>query len=350
VGCLSENTIQELVAGVLSSEARARAHLHIETCAVCRTLVIELARDDDLEVQCLDLESRSVMPSSAALPTAERFVLQERAGAGGMGTVYRAIDTRTDQTVAVKLLQAADHPQAAERFAREAQLLCELRHPGIVEYLVHGMTGDGQPYLAMEWLAGEDLARRLARGALSLADSLTLLRRTASALAVAHQRGIVHRDLKPSNLFLRGGEVERVAILDFGIARRREFSHAITGAGGIVGTPAYMAPEQACGERDLTPAVDIFSLGCVLFECLTGDRPFVAEHVAAVLALILFSPPPKLRAVRPDLPRAVEALLARMLAKKPGERLPDAAALLDALDALDEALSQPFATTLEVPG
>jgi serine/threonine protein kinase len=295
------------------------------------------------------LEIRSIMPSSAALPTTERFVLQERSGAGGMGTVYRAIDTRTDQTVAVKLLHAGDNPQAVERFAREAQLLCELRHPGIVEYLAHGATGDGQPYLAMEWLTGEDLARRVARGALSLADSLTLLRRTASALAVAHQRGIVHRDLKPSNLFLRDGEVERIAILDFGIARRRAFSRAITGTGGVIGTPAYMAPEQARGERDLTPAVDVFSLGCVLFECLTACRPFVAEQVAAVLALILFSEPPRLRAVRPDLPRAVEALLARMLAKHPGERLPDATALLAALDALDEALSQPLADTLEVP-
>src|SRR5215813_15105071 len=110
------------------------------------------------------------MPSGAALPTTERFVLQELAGAGGMGSVYRAIDIRTDQMVAVKLLQAGDDPKAAERFAREAQLLCELRHPGIVEYLAHGVTGDGQPYLAMEWLAGEDLAQRVARGALSLAD------------------------------------------------------------------------------------------------------------------------------------------------------------------------------------
>jgi serine/threonine protein kinase len=134
------------------------------------------------------------MSSGAALPTTERFVLQERVGAGGMGTVYRAIDTRTDQMVAVKLLRAGDHPQAVERFAREAELLCELRDPGIVEYLAHGVTGDGQPYLAMEWLTGEDLARRVSRGALSLADSLTLVRRIASALAVAHQRGIVHRD------------------------------------------------------------------------------------------------------------------------------------------------------------
>jgi serine/threonine protein kinase len=289
------------------------------------------------------------MSSGAALPSTERFVLQELAGAGGMGTVYRAIDTRTDQTVAVKLLQVGDRPQAAERFAREAELLCELHHPGIVEYLAHGVTGDGQPYLAMEWLAGEDLAQRLARGALSLGDSLTLLRRAASALAVAHQRGIVHRDLKPSNLFLRGGEVERVAILDFGIARRRELSHAITATGGILGTPAYMAPEQARGERDLSPAVDVFSLGCVLFECLTGVRPFVAEQVVSVLALILFSPPPRLCVVQPDLPGAVEALLARMLAKPPGERLPDATALLGALDELGQALAQPVATTLEVP-
>jgi hypothetical protein len=288
-------------------------------------------------------------PSAAPPPTTERFVLKELAGAGGMGTVYRALDTHTNRTVAVKFLQASDDPKDAERFAREAQLLCELRHPGIVEYLAHGVTGDGQPYLAMEWLAGEDLARRLVRGALSLADSLTLLRRTAAALAVAHQRGIVHRDLKPSNLYLRDGEVERVAILDFGLARRRVFSHAITGTGGVIGTPAYMAPEQARGERDLTSAVDVFSLGCVLFECLTGARLFVAEQVMSVLAMILFTEPPKLRMVRPDLPEAVEALLARMLAKHPGERLPDAAALLAAVAAVDDALAQPPGTTFDRP-
>jgi serine/threonine protein kinase len=287
------------------------------------------------------------MASSSVLPPiTERFVLKELEGAGGMGTVYRAFDTHTDHTVAVKLLHASANPKDAERFAREAQLLFELHHPGIVEYLAHGVTADGQPYLAMEWLTGEDLAKRLARGALSLADSLTLLRRIAAALAVAHQKGIVHRDLKPSNLFLRDGEVERVAILDFGIARRREFSHAITGTGGIVGTPAYMAPEQARGERDLTPAVDVFSLGCVLFECLTGRRPFVAEQVMAVLAMILFTEPPRLRVVRPDLPKAVEALLARMLAKATGDRLPDATALLAALASVEDALSQPPATTL----
>jgi len=290
------------------------------------------------------------MPSSIVPPLiTERFVLQELAGAGGMGTVYRALDMRTDQTVAIKLLQPSANPKDAQRFAREAQLLREFRHPGIVEYIAHGVTGDGQPYLAMEWLTGEDLAQRLARGGLSLADSLTLLRHTASALAVTHQRGIVHRDLKPSNLFLRAGEVERVAILDFGLARRRVFSHAITGTGGVVGTPAYMAPEQARGERDLTPAVDVFSLGCVLFECLTGRRAFVAEQVMAVLAMILFSEPPKLRFVRPDLPKEVESLLARMLEKPPGARLPDATAVLAALASVDDALSQIHATTLELP-
>jgi len=290
------------------------------------------------------------MPSSVVPPPIiERFVVKELAGAGGMGMVYRAFDTHTDQMVAVKLLQASANPKDAERFAREAQLLCELRHPGIVEYLAHGVTADGQPYLAMEWLVGEDLAKRLARGALSLADSLTLLRCIASALAVAHQRGIVHRDLKPSNLFLRDGEVERVAILDFGLARWRVFSHAITGTGGVIGTPAYMAPEQARGERDLTPAVDVFSLGCVLFECLTGRRPFIAEQVAAVLAMILFTEPPKLRAMRPDLPKAMEVLLARMLQKNPGDRLPDATILLAALASVEDALSQPAATTIDMP-
>jgi eukaryotic-like serine/threonine-protein kinase len=286
------------------------------------------------------------MPSTTLSTTliTERFRLEAFAGAGGMGTVYRARDIRTNHTVAVKLLQATGQAHDEERFTREARLLSELRHPGIVTYLDHGVTEIGQPYLAMEWLEGEDLERRLSRGALSLVESLTLLRCTAEALAVAHGRGVVHRDLKPSNLFLRGGAVERVALLDFGIARHRTPTRPLTRDGTVMGTPAYMAPEQARGELELTPAVDVFALGSVLYECLTGQPAFAAEHVLAVLGKVLFAEPPRLRHVRPDLPESVEALLGRMLERDPGVRLQDAKAILSALLSLDQTQDEAAAT------
>ena len=283
------------------------------------------------------------MPASTVVASriAGRFVVESVAGVGGMGTVYRAHDEQTGQTVALKLIHASDKAHVTERFVREAELLAELRHPGIVAYLAHGVIETGESYLAMEWLEGEVLSRRLARGALSLPESLTLLRRAAEALALAHERGVVHRDLKPSNLLLRGGRAERVALLDFGIARLTAVSQVMTRTGMVMGTPGYMAPEQARGERDVTPAADVFSLGCVLFECLTGQPPFAADHLMAVLARIFFDEPPKLRRVRPEMPEAVEALLEKMLAKSTADRLPDAAALLAALDDLDDARSAP---------
>src|SRR5262245_13614574 len=212
------------------------------------------------------------MPSTLKINDliAGRFQLESIAGEGGMSTVYRAFDRKTQKTVALKLLQRLGDSVERERFTREATLLSQLRHPGIVAYLGHGVTDEDQHYLAMEWLAGEDLEKRLCRGPLSLSESLTLIGRAAEALAVAHAAGVVHRDLKPSNLFLCDGELERVVLLDFGIAQNDAISRAITRSGVVVGTPAYMAPEQARGERHLTAAVDVFSLGCLLFRCLTG--------------------------------------------------------------------------------
>src|SRR5262249_14515424 len=149
-------------------------------------------------------------------------------------------------------------------------------------------------------------------------------------------RGVVHRDLKPGNLFLRGGEIERVTLLDFGIARRASISNAMTGTGIVIGTPAYMAPEQACGHREITAAADVFALGCVLFECLTGQTPFVADHPMALLGRIVFDAPTPLRELRPELPESIEALVARMLAKEAEERFADAETFLSALDRLNE--------------
>jgi serine/threonine protein kinase len=183
----------------------------------------------------------------------------------------------------------------------------------------------------MEWLEGEDLARRLARKPLTLPETLSLMRRVAEALATAHLHGIIHRDLKPSNLFLRQGRPEDVVVLDFGLARRTLPSQALTGSHVVLGTPGYMAPEQASGQGEVLPSADIFSLGCVLYECLTGKAPFSAPHLAATLAKILFIEPEPLRALRPELPAVLEELLQRMLAKAPERRFPDASSLLTVL-------------------
>jgi hypothetical protein len=271
---------------------------------------------------------------------ANRFEIERAAGAGGMGTVYRATDRVSGDTVALKLLQGrSTATDQLERFVREAELLANLRHPGIVSYVAHGLTPEGQPFLALEWLDGEDLARRLDRGALSLGDTLLLVCNVAGALAVAHQRGVLHRDLKPSNLFLVGGEVARVKIVDFGIARH--LAMGITRTGLLIGTPGYMAPEQARGERALTPAADIFSLGCVFYECVAGEPAFAGDHVAAVLVRILFEDPPPLGSRRPGIPAAVTELLKKMLAKHPKERPADADALLAALASLGEVPELP---------
>jgi eukaryotic-like serine/threonine-protein kinase len=280
-------------------------------------------------------------PDPATFPAgtviAGRFTLAAPAGRGGMGSVYRATDTRSGQSVALKLLHA-DSADALQRFTREAAVLASLQHPGIVSYVAHGTADNGLPFLAMEWLEGEDLARRLARQPLSLEESLSLLRSAAQALAAAHQHGVIHRDLKPSNLFLRNAEPAHVVLLDFGLARHVLPSQAMTVSQMVLGTPGYMAPEQASSQLQLTPGADVFSLGCVLYECLTGQRPFSAPHLVAALAKIMFAEPEPLSAWRPGLPSALQGLIDRMLAKEPARRLPDASQLLVALETLGVSL------------
>src|SRR5262249_8837794 len=197
---------------------------------------------------------------------AERFEIEALVGKGSMGEVYRARDRVTGDRVAVKLLLAED-VDSGERFAREAKLLLTLRHPRIVRYVAHG-SAEGRRWRAMEWLDGEDLATRLRQTGLTPAESLAMTARVAEGLAVIHAHGVVHRDIKPSNLFLPDGNIDRVKILDFGVARLAAGTKLLTRAGATIGTPAYMAPEQARGENAVGATTDLFALGCVLFECL----------------------------------------------------------------------------------
>ena len=171
----------------------------------------------------------------------ERFQVEALVGGGGMGMVFRGRDLLDGMPVALKVLRRQGH-NTAERFLREAEALAALSHPAIVRYVAHGATPQGEPYLAMEWLDGETLADRLARGAIGPVAAARLGSRVLQALAVAHMRGIVHRDIKPSNLFLPEGDLGQAKLLDFGIARRTQDDWPATRRGTALGTPLYMAP------------------------------------------------------------------------------------------------------------
>ncbi|MEY4510039.1 MAG: hypothetical protein RLZZ450_2161, partial [Pseudomonadota bacterium] len=273
----------------------------------------------------------------------DRFVIDHLAAVGGMSIVYRATDLTTGQFVALKVLNKRD-PITDGRFATEAATLAALSHPCIVGYIAHGVTPQNALFLAMEWLSGRDLSTQLARQGLRASAGLTLMRQLCAGLSVAHSLGVLHRDIKPSNLFLVGGRIERVKILDFGIARRHaattprtltgghRATRQLTSAGTLVGTVGYMSPEQARGALDLDARCDVFALGCVLYECLTGQPAFSGAHDLAVLAKVLRDEPLPVSSLRPDLGYEFDALMAVLLAKDRSQRPTTAEAALAAIE------------------
>ncbi|HET9934260.1 MAG TPA: protein kinase, partial [Polyangiaceae bacterium] len=274
---------------------------------------------------------------------AGRYRLERRAGTGGMGTVFRAVDVEDGRRVAIKTLSdqalGSSEPSSgahlAERFEREASVLAVISDAAIVRYISHGVSEWQEPYLVMQWVEGQDLASRLNDRGLSSNESLRLALRLAEALSSLHSNGIVHRDVKPANVMLEHGEVERAVLVDLGVARRAGFASA-TVTGARVGTPSYMAPEQIRDPRKVDGRADVFSLGCILFECLSGRRAFDAEDGLGAIAKILLERAPSLATLRPDLSSAVSAVVASMLERDPADR-PFADAALSA--ALSEALA-----------
>ena len=279
---------------------------------------------------------------------ADRFEVVTRAGVGGMAEVFLARDQHTGREVALKILRVIDEPTNA-RFAREASMLATLSHPRLVAYVDHGSTAEGRRWIAMEWLEGETLAERLGRQPLRTRESLAIARGVAEGLAEAHRRDVIHRDVKPSNIFLVNRSPAEVRLLDFGIARWTHHASDLTETGARIGTFAYMSPEQAWGRRNLAPATDVFSLGCVLFACLTGRKPFAAKHSTAVLAKILLEPPPRVTSVQPGIPPELDDLVARMMSKEPEQRIADGAAVLSALDRLNMADDERVSLPMEEP-
>ncbi len=250
---------------------------------------------------------------------------------GGMGALYEARDRASGARVAIKTVDAVGAATLA-RFDRECRVAERLRHPNIVAGRGHGLTPDGTPWFAMDLLSGEDLEARLARGPLPVSDALSIARQVCRALSYAHQQGVVHRDIKPANLFLSEGAEARVHVLDFGVARVAD-APTLTGTEVPVGTPSYMSPEQARGDRGVDPRSDLWSLGVVLYECLAGRRPFVAETLVGVFFQILEATPPRLDALSRAVPHALADIVQQALEKRRERRVPSAAAMLDALDA-----------------
>jgi len=267
------------------------------------------------------------------------FQLEQKLGVGGMGMVYRATYLKTGQQVAVKMLApdlTAD-PKVAKRFEREMEILQKLKHPHIIRYYGGSTTG-AQRWYAMELVAGGSLDKLLKqKGKLSWEESLEYGIQIAKALEHAHAAGIVHRDLKPANLLMAGKGVLKLS--DFGIARDTEAT-ALTQAGKTVGTMAYMAPEQITGKHPITRKTDLYALGCVLFEMLTGRTPFDSKTQPEILFKHLDEDPPSVREIAWETPVWFEELIEQLLAKDPNERPHDALAVQVKLDEVRKKVAE----------
>ena len=291
-------------------------------------------RDEDALVRQVGL--RALLGALGAPTAAEPvrvgpYALLRPAGAGGMGTVWLAQRAGDAQPVALKLL----HPDGDRaRFHREAELLALVDHPRVVRLLDRGTTAEGRDWLAMAWLEGEDLAGRLRRGPLSPREAMELGLHLAEGLGALHAAGLVHRDLKPANVFLVGGQIAGAMVVDLGVARAASAT-GLTSTGSLLGTPAFMAPEQIAGRSD--PRTDIWALGATLFAALEGRAPFEGLDPHALLSAALCQPPPALS--RSDAPPGLDALIGQLLARDPTDRPPTMGAVALSLAGLlaDEA-------------
>jgi serine/threonine protein kinase len=271
------------------------------------------------------------------------YQLVRKLGEGGMGAVYLGQHTLLGRRAAIKVLLPGLSAQtnAVNRFFNEARAVTSISDPGIVQIFDFGYHRDGSAFIVMEFLDGEPLDRRLARlGRLPVIDALRLCRQVASSLASAHAQHITHRDLKPENIFLvRDGEVasgERPKILDFGVAKLSDDhpSKVNTHTGVLMGTPRYMSPEQCRGVANIDHRSDIYALGCVLFQLLTGGAPFEGEGVGDIISAHIREPAPAPSSRAPGIPPRVDALVLRCLAKAPGDRFQTAVDLAAAIDSL----------------
>lgn len=311
-----------MAAGVHARESRLREQLR------------ELQSDVTLattEFEALQAQATTEGAFAPGTVLGGRYDIVSVLGTGGMGVVYRARDRELNEDVAVKTIRReliSSDAVLAERFKSEIRLARRISHRNVVR--THDLgDADGHLFVTMELVQGITVRELLAtRGKLGVASTLALARQFAEALAVAHAAGVIHRDVKPENALIDADGVLKV--MDFGIARLAEASSSRTQAGMVVGTPAYMAPEQLVGE-EIDPRADLYSLGVVIYECLTGRAPFQAPSAVALIARVLTTEPEPPARGNADVPPALSALVMRLLAKVPGERPASATILLEQL-------------------
>ncbi|HJL03099.1 MAG TPA: serine/threonine-protein kinase [Polyangiaceae bacterium LLY-WYZ-15_(1-7)] len=278
-------------------------------------------------------ETAVMAPFSAGSFFGDRFRIDAALGAGGMGAVYRATDLRTEQPVALKVLLKRKHEEEArQRFAREAEILSKISHPGIVGIRGYGHAPGGVPWLAMELVEGETLGERIRRkGALEPEAFGPVLTAVCDALEAAHRAGVIHRDLKPDHVMLhrRDDAAVSVKLIDFGLSRAEDLKK-LTATGTVIGTPRYMAPEQIASAANTGPRSDVYALGVIVYEALTGESPFAASDHGQLLGAILQGRIEPASARRPELPAELDAFFQRALAKDPAQRFQTPRELNDA--------------------
>ncbi len=361
--CLDDSTTTQLLLGTLPANLAEVGEQHLLNCQSCLDRAQALSVEDELitslrsspdpgstcELDSLVNELEKLGGSAQIAASAREeitailgqphssdelgrllhFRILEVLGAGGMGIVFKAEDGQLNRTVAIKAMRPslAVDPEAKQRFRREAMAVAAFEHDNVVTiYQVEETRGI--PFFSMQWLEGESLKERLHReGQLPIGEVLRITREIANGLVAAHERGLLHRDVKPDNIWLQAPE-GRVKILDFGLVRSIEERSSLTHSGAILGTPEYMAPEQACGE-EVDERCDLFSVGCVMYHMLTGTPPFKAKNVVATLVAISNAKVEPPHRIAPEIPSPVSELCVSLLQRAPEDRVSSAEELSD---------------------
>jgi serine/threonine-protein kinase len=357
MGHIDENVMLDLFQGMLSPERGADVQAHIDECDACRMLVAEVARQpasrahtravadvtlsDLAGLEPLGAFQPSAPPNESSTPPPPalrpgvvvegRYRLDHRLGEGGVGVVWAATHLTMARPVALKFLKSKE-PELTKRFEREARVTAAIAHPCIVQ--VHDVftMADGTSVMVIDLLNGESLGTRIGRGALPIEEARQVLLPVVSAVATAHAAGVVHRDLKPENVFLA---TTGVKVLDFGLAKLMadgtlSASTRLTRSGFVMGTPYYMAPEQVFADREVDHRVDVWALGVILYECLSGSRPINGKSLGAIFRAITSGNVRPLTEVAPHVPRELGALALRMMSLDKASR-PDLRQVWDAL-------------------
>jgi serine/threonine-protein kinase len=331
--CLDEATIANFVCGGLNGQQLRDVEAHLCDCGWCQSVVADAAAGVEPELADADIaRPREIV--------AGKYRIERLLGRGGMGSVWEATTLVSGERVAIKLLHA-QAPEPLERFLREGRTGERLDSQHIVRVLDTGWASEREPFIVMEALTGCDLAQLIARGPLPIADAVRYARQVCSALALAHARGVVHRDLKPSNLFAAecADGITRIKVLDFGLAKYftgMDASLPLTGGNAVMGSPRYMSPEQMRASKDVDLRTDLWSLGAILYELLTGSAPFAQRSILALCEAVSSSAPLPPSVLRGAIPPALDDVVLRCLKIAREERFASAAELSIALAALGD--------------